>query len=227
MFWQKQKILKKTFFEDLPAALGFKNETLLKNETFMVQYQDLIKGAIRELRACYRNLIERIEENVLEKLGIESNIFDDYKNEINKRFKTIKPYLLSTKQRNFLNRVIFPTSDKIAWYESICYVVLDKPLTSLKDNEEEFLIDSIRYLLGALTKFISISSIAKDNKQDEFYNIELVSSLGSFKPQSFILSKSQKEKTEELEKQISNLLSGNDNLDICTLLRILNKKFSK
>ncbi|MCB9017732.1 MAG: hypothetical protein H6544_03910 [Prevotellaceae bacterium] len=223
----KAKDPEKTFFEDLPITLGFKNESLAHNEEFMSQYQNLIKDAIRELRSCYHNLIERIEENVIETLGLQSTSFNEYKSEIDKRFKSIKPYLLSTKQRNFLNRVSFPITDKTAWYESICFVVLDKPLASLKDSEEALLMDSLRYLFNALTKFISISTVAKGNKQDEVYNVELVSTQGSFKPQSFVLPKSQKEKTTDLEQKIEKLLSGNDNLDICTLLRILNKKIGK
>lgn len=223
----KAKDPEKTFFEDLPNLFGFKNESLIHSEEFMSQYQDLIKDAIRELRSCYLNLIDSIEENVIETLGLQSTSFNEYKAEIDKRYKSIKPYLLSAKQRNFLNRVIFPMTDKVAWYESICFVVLDKPLTSLKDNEESLLIDSVRYLFNVLTKFVNISAVSKENRQDEVYNIELVSTQGSFKPQSFILPKNQKDKTVDLEKKIDKILSGNDNLDICTLLRILNKKIGK
>ena len=77
----------KTFFEDLPNVFGFENDSLATNKEFMSQYQDLMKNAIRELRSCYLNLINKIEENVIEVLGLQSNNFTEYKEEIEHRFK--------------------------------------------------------------------------------------------------------------------------------------------
>lgn len=223
----KAKDPEKTFFEDLPNVFGYNSIALLNNDIFITQYQDLIKGAIRELRSCYHNLIDRIEDSILETIGLGPAPYSDYKKDIEKRFKSIKPYLLSTKQRNFLSRLLFSMSDKTAWYESICYVVIDKPLTELKDNEEELLIDSIRHLLNILTKFVNISAITRANEHDEIYNIELVSTQGVIKPQSFVLPQNQRDKTLELELIIDKILSGDDNLDICTLLRVINRKIGK
>jgi len=223
----KAKDPEKTFFEDLPAALGFKNDSLAKNEEFLTQYQDLIKDAIRELRSCYPNLIKRIEDNLIEVLGLKSNNFSEYKTEIDNRFKGVKTNLLSSKQKSFLNRLLMGQSDKALWYESICYVVIDKPLVSIKDNEITFLIETLKHLLITLTKFVDISKAAKNNSNSEIYNFELVSTNGTIKPQSYILPESQKKKTDELESKITEILSGDYNLDVCTLLRILKNKIKE
>lgn len=223
----KAKDPEKTFFEDLPAAFGFKNDSLAKNEEFLTQYQDLIKDAIRELRSCYSNLIKRIEDNLIEVLGLEANIFNEYKTELDNRFKGVKTNLLSSKQKSFLNRLLMGQSDKTLWYESICYVVIDKPLVSIKDNEITFLIETLKHLLITLTKFVDISKAAKNNSNSEIYNFELVSTQGTIKPQSYILPESQKKKTDELESKITNILSGDYNLDVCTLLRILKNKIKE
>lgn len=222
----KAKDPEKTFFEDLPAVFGFKNDSLATNKEFMMQYQDLIKGAIRELRTCYPNLIKRIEDNVIEVLGLKSKDFNEYKLEIDNRFKSVKANLLSNKQKNLLNRLSMPQSDKTLWYESICYVALDKPLVSIKDNEIALLIDTLKHLLVTLTKFIDLSKIST-NSDSEIYNFELISTRGSIKPQSYILPNNQKEKTTELESKINKILSGDDNLDVCTLLRILRNKIKE
>jgi len=214
----------KTFFEDLPAVFGFKNDSLANNQEFMLQYQLLIKEAIRELRSCYSNLIKRIEDNVVDVLGLQSDSFAEYKQEIDSRFKSIKQNLLSSKQRNFLNRVLFPQKDKTLWYESISFVVFDKPLTALKDNEEILLIDSIRHLFNALNKFIDVSKVANKNLHAEVYNFELVSTQGTLKSQSYVLPDNQKNKTKDLEIKINEILSEDNNLNICTLLRILKSK---
>jgi hypothetical protein len=217
----------KTFFEDLPNVFGFKNESLSTNKEFMSQYQDLIKDAIRELRSCYPNLINKIEENVIESLGLQSKNFNEYIPEIANHFKGVKASLLSPKQKNFLNRLMLVQPDKTLWYESICYVVLDKPLVSIKDNEITLLIDTLKYLFVTLTKFIDISKISKTNSNSEIYKFELVSTKGTIKPQSYILSDTQKEETNELEMKINKILSGDNNLDVCTLLRILKNKIKE
>jgi hypothetical protein len=214
----------KTFFEDLPNVFGFKNDSLATNKEFMSQYQALIKNTIRELRSCYLNLINKIEENVIEILGLQSGNFTEYKTEIENRFKGIKTNLLSNKQKSFLNRLLMPQFDKTLWYESICFVVFDKPLVSIKDNEVALLIETLRHLFLALTKFIDISKIAHKNSNSEIYQFELVSTKGTLKPQSYILPENQKAKTTELEEKINQILTGDENLDVCTLLRILKSK---
>lgn len=214
----------KTFFEDLPNVFGFKNDSLATNKEFMSQYQNLIKNAIRELRSCYSNLINKIEENVIEVLGLQSTNFTEYKSEIENRFKGIKTNLLSNKQKSFLNRLLMPQTDKTLWYESICFVVFDKPLGSIKDNEVTLMIETLRHLFLTLTKFIDISKIAHKNSNSEIYQFELVSTKGTIKPQSYILPENQKEKTVELEAKINQILTGDENLDVCTLLRILKSK---
>ena len=220
----KAKDPEKTFFEDLPAVFGFKNDSLATNQEFMTQYQEFLKDSIRELRSCYTNLINKIEENVIDILGLQSDNFAEYKADIDNRFKEIKTNLLSNKQRGFYNRLIMQQSDKMQWYESICFVVFDKPLVSIKDNEVALLIENLRHLFVALTKFIDISKIAKNNSNSEIYKFELVSTKGTIKPQSYILPETQRKKTEELETKINQILSGDENLDVCTLLRILKTK---
>ena len=42
-----------------------------------------------------------------------------------------------------------------------------------------------------------------------------------------ILPEKDKSKADDLEKKISKLLSGDNNVDVCTLLAILNKKLKK
>ena len=190
----------------------------------LTQYKDLMKDAIRELRSSYSNLIKRIEDSIIDALGLKSNYFNQYKTEIDILFQGVKTNLLSSKQKSFLNRLLMGQSEKTLWYESICYVVIDKPLVSIKDNEISFLIDTLKHLLVSLTKFVDISKAAKNNINSEIYNFELVSTKGTIKPQSYILPQSQKKKTEALESKITEILSGDYNVDVCTLLRIIKNK---
>ncbi len=217
----------KTFFEDLPEALGFKNEKLMSNSDFMSQYQNLIQHSIDELRTCYQNLIERIEASVIHGLGLKSTDFSEYKVEIESRYKNIKQYLLNSTQKAFYTRLFLYQPTKTAWYESICYVLLNKPLSSLKDSEEALLIDSLQHMFNALTKFVDISAVATEGTKNEIYRFDLASTEGTISSKAFVLPESQKDRVGELEKSIDKILSGDENIDVCTLLRILNKRLEK
>ena len=98
----------KTFFEDLPAALGYKD---LNGFEFVEQYIDLIKSAVRELNSCYDDFIERIEKNVVDFLGL-SQSFDEYKPIMEMRYKTIDKNILPPKSKAFLDRVLTPSASR-------------------------------------------------------------------------------------------------------------------
>ena len=69
-----------------------------------------------------------------------------------------------------------------------------------------------------------------EDESDEIYSLDLVSTKGSsIHSQTFRLPESEMQKAEALEKSIDKLLDdiGNDNVSVCTLLKILNKKLGK
>lgn len=214
----------KTFFEDLPAAFGFENESLSSSKEFLSQYQEMIKDAIRDLRQSYSNLILKLESTIISTLGLASNDYLDYKTEITNIFKGINNNLLSGKNKSFLNRLLMVQNDKTLWYESISYVVLGKPLMKIKDNEVPVLIKNIEHLLKTLIRYVDVSKVAKKQLSSEVYNFELISTDGAVDPRSYVLPDSKKKKSDALEDKINELLTGEDDLDICTLLRVLKKK---
>jgi hypothetical protein len=55
----------------------------------------------------------------------------------------------------------------------------------------------------------------------------MISTNGAIRPQAYRLPDTQKNKSENLENKINNILSGDTNLDICTLLKILNNKLKQ
>jgi len=219
----KAKDPEKTFFEDLPKAMGFKESELADNSKFLKQYVENIQNSIKDLRGCYDAMIDRVEDTLLSSLNLKSNNYENYKSELEKRYKNIKIHLLTKKQTSFLTRVISPLKDRKAWYQSISYIVLDKPLENINDDEEENLIDNLIFLFNELSKYVEISESLKKS-DDDFYRFELISKSGILKPQIFRLSEQKTKDVEFLEKRITELLSGDTNVDVCTLLNILKKK---
>ena len=79
-------------------------------------------------------------------------------------------------------------------------------------------------------KAVLLLTIIEMCESDEIYSLDLVSTKGSnIHSQTFRLPESEMQKAEELEKSIDKLLDdiGNDNVSVCTLLKILNKKLGK
>ena len=218
----------KTFFEDLPEALGYDKEALQNSEKVQ-EFCYVINRAVKELRSCYSDMIDRVESRLLETLGIESYDYAEYVVEIRKRLANVKEYLLTDRLKEFYRHVMTEFDNRTEWYQSICYTALEQPLERLRDDQEEKLIDSLITLFQECEKYSDISKIAEGDK-DEIYSLDLVSTKGSnIHAQTFRLPESDKAKSEELEDDINQLLAGvgNDNVSVCTLLKILNKKLGK
>lgn len=223
----KAKDPEKAFFEDLPEALGF-NQEKLKQEEFINEYSRIIERAIKELRSCYSRLIDRIEERLVEEFGLQSYDYTEYVIEIRERLSNVKSYLLTEKQREFYHHVMTEYDNRTLWYQSICFTILEKRLDSLRDEQEDKLADDLIYLFRECEKYSDISLKIGDSEKNEAYSFDLVTSKGiNVRTQTYVLPNKDKAKADDLEKKISNILSGDINLDVCTLLSILNKKMHK
>ena len=223
----KAKDPEKAFFEDLPEALGFTQEKL-KQEEFINEYGKIIQRAIRELRSCYSKLIDRIESRLVEEFGLESYDYSEYVTEVRSRLAHVKSYLLTDKQREFYHHVMTEYDNRTQWYQSICYTILEQRLDTLKDEQEDKLVDDLIYLFRECEKYADISQKVNDSEKNEAYSFDMVTNKGTnVRTQTYILPEKDKHKAEDLEKKISKLLSGDTNIDVCTLLSILNKKMKK
>lgn len=211
----------KTFFEDLPEALGYRN---FNNEEFVGQYLDLIRTAVRDLNTCYDLFIDRIEGQVIEHLGLPRN-FDEYKAIISNRYSTINAAVLTPKSKSFLERVLSASETRKEFFEKICMVVNDKRLDETKDSEEGLLVKNLLYLLSELERASAISNDATITEGEEAFNFELATSSGSFShSQTYRLPAQKKDRAERMISALSAQLSGDDDLDICVLLKLLNTK---
>ena len=223
----KAKDPEKAFFEDLPEALGF-NQEKLKQEEFILAYGNIIQRAIRELRTCYTGLINRIEERLIEDFYLQSGDYNEYVEEIRNRLAHVKTFLLTEKQREFYLHVMTEYDNRTLWYQSICYTILDQRLDTLRDEQEEKLVDDLIYMFRTCEKYADISRKTRDNSREDAFSFDLVTNHGTnIRSQTYVLSGKEREIANNLEEQLGNVLSGNSNLDICVLLSLLNKKVKK
>ena len=212
----------KAFFEDMPKAFGYND---LNNDDFVKQYVDLIRSAVQELNACYDNFVERIENCVKQHLGFSDDVdYNEYKTLIENRFKCINKSLLAQKPRAFIDRALSPCMSKREFYEKIGQVVYDRRLETIKDNEEERFIYDLLYLFSEAERFIKVSS-AFDENTDTAFSFELATSDSSFKvSKTYALPKTKRIAADEVAMQLMNNLSGDKDLDVCVLLKLLSER---
>lgn len=210
----------KTFFEDLPTALGYKD---LNSDEFVAQYLNLIRNAVRELNSCYDNFIDRIEEEIIAHLGLP-NDYEAYKEILETRYKSIDPRILTPKTRAFLDRIVAPSETKREFIEKLTIVITDKRLDETKDSEEPLLIHQLLHILSELERYSTISNVQSQNDAEAF-SFELASTQGRFsRSQTYRLPKNKVEKAEKIVKKITSLLSDDEEFNICVLLKLLNEK---
>ena len=211
----------KTFFEDLPAALGYRD---LNSDSFVAQYLQLIRTAVRDLNTCYDFLIDRIEVKVKEHIGLTSD-FEDYKSLLSERYSTVNGSVLTPKSKSFLERILAPSENRKEFYEKIAIVVNDKRLDETKDNEEALLVNSLLHLFSELERASSLSTDVTLEDGDEAFNFELATAGGDFsEAKTFRLPSTKRAKADKMIEKLSESMSGDRDLDICVLLKLLNEK---
>lgn len=192
----------KAFLEDLPEALGYDDDKL-RDENAVQDYCYVIQRAVRELRGCYNLLIDRIEGNLIESLGLESGEYAEYIQEIHKRLSKVKPHLLNPRQKEFYQHAMAQFDNRTEWYQSVCFAVLGSPLDRMTDDQEPKLHDDIVFLF-------------KECEQKAVLSESL----------NYKIDEKEEARSQELESKINNILSGDNNLDVYTLMRILQKKLN-
>lgn len=217
----------KAFLEDLPEALGF-HKNKLQQSSLADEFGRILQQSINELRDCYANLILRIEQHIVNEFGLASDSYDSYVTEIRQRLADVKTYLLTEKQKEFYNRVMTPYENRREWYESVCYTLLGEQLAAMRDEQEEKLLSDMVYMLRTCEKYADITKKSKGKKDNLAYSFDMVSNRGTcVRAQTYVLPKTDSAQAQALGQKIEDLLSGEDNLDVCVLLSVLNKKIGK
>lgn len=214
--------LQKTFLEDLPAAFGYKD---LNQEEFLEQYLTLIRRAIQELNNCYDNFIGRIEKAVVTHLGLPLD-YEDYKSLLNARYHNINKEILTSKTRSFLDRLLAPSANRNEFYAKIGLIILDKRVENIKDSEEALFINNMLHLFSELEHYTELSA-AVISSFDEAYNIDFVSTSGTnVSKKTFRLPESKKTDANKIAQKLTSLLSGDKEMDVCVLLKLLNERIN-
>ena len=99
-------------------------------------------------------------------------------------------------------------------------------MDTLLDEEESYLIDNLVHSFKELQKFIDVSN-KNFTPSDHFIRFEMITAQGAIDPCIIQLNNQKTEQAQSLEKQIDQLLSGDNEVDAYVLLSIIQKKLKK
>lgn len=148
-----------------------------------------------------------------------------YKTELEQRYESIKTYLLTERQKTFLTRILAKNTDRTTWYQSLAYVILDKQLDALMDEEEAYLVDNLIHSFKELLKYVEISNNGLTS-EDNFFRFEMISNDGISTQQIVQLSSVKAKQAKTLEDKIEKLLSGDNEIDAYALLNIIKNRLN-
>lgn len=214
----------KTFFEDFPSALGYTTQKLYKSNEYLEEYVNKLHNCIRELRLAFDDLINRIEKNILQILGLEKFEFPLYKEKIITRYSGIKTYLLLPHQRTLYQRINSGLNDRKSWISSLVQGLIGKNLESINDDDEKIIHDKFNTLFHEFDSFLEFANLDIDTQREEAYKIEITSTNEGSLGAVIRLTKEQEYKSKEVEQKIKKSMSPNKKLNQIALINILKEE---
>ena len=210
-----------TFFDAFPSALNFTVSALQKDKKKLQEYTTTLQSAIRELRTCYDNLIQRFEDYLCSEIVYEKLEFEDYKERLQFRFKKLKQHLLLADQKAFIQRIDSALDDKKAWLNSISQAIVGKPLESFRDEDEILLYDKFKSMVIALDGLTNISNADLNEDKEEIIGVKIDSFFSTIAPKIIKIPKHKETEINDIKNQIKSMLSSDRTLNVAALVNLL------
>lgn len=209
-----------TFFELLPDALGFKEVILQQNPEAIESFVEVIQNSIRDLRSCYDEFIKAIEKKILSTLRIKEDDYAVYKPIIEARYKSVKTELMPIDMKNFHARLTGKYADRKTWIEAVCYSILNKALENIKDSEKDFLFISIQDRFFQLDDYVEMHKYA----DEEVIRLHITQNNDKALVKQVLVPKDSMAEVEMLEKQLEQLLSHDESINMAALMKLIKRK---
>lgn len=216
-----------TFFEDFPMALGYSINKIESSKKDLQSYTISLQNAIRDLRTCYDELINRIEGFIQSEIIGENLEFEEYKSNLQNRYKKLRRHLLLPNQKMFIQRLDSEIDDKKAWLNSLVQALINITLDKIKDEEEILIYDKFKSMILELDSLTNLSkSDFREDKEDVF-DLQINSFFDGISKKIVRLPKSKKTEVNNIEADIRKKLSKDTSLNIAALTNILKEMLKK
>ncbi len=193
------KELERTFFEDLPTCFGYTLEGLSSSSEELDSFINRINASIAELRSSESDLLNKIESDILETLGLQNVPFEKYKTQIQKRYASIKVHLLNQRQKSFFSRINSALPDRKAWLNSLVQSLIGKQFNAITDSEVRIIHNRFSETFKELDNLLELSQIQYNEVTQEVFKVEITSTNQAVISENIILSKNRNQEVSNLE----------------------------
>ncbi len=216
-----------TFFDAFPTSLGFDIEKLQTSKADLQKYIKKLQDAIRDLRTCYDELVNRIELFIQSDIVGEEVPFQEYKEILQLRFKKLRRHLLLPAQKAFVQRIDSQLDDKKAWLNSLVQALTGNTLEKLKDDDEALICDKFKSMIVELDSLTSISKSDFSEDKEDVMSVE-INSFGDAASKKIIrLPKNKQLEIRTIEDTLRNQLSIDATVNIAALTNLLKELLNK
>jgi len=224
---EKAEDPEKLFFEQFPKAIGVELKELLASEELFDEYIVKLREAIRDLQGCFDRLVDRIELFILTELLHDKKLsFKAYKKKIEIRYSHLKEHMLIPNQSGLLIRLRAPLDDRNSWINSICHVIMGKPLEALRDKEEDILKDKLAYAFQELDNLNDLSK-ASTGGEEKMLKIGITSLDDGMKEQVIHLPKELDDDALDTMNKVKEALGKNKKLNKFILVNLLDQELDE
>jgi hypothetical protein len=210
-----------TFFVAFPNALGISLNTLQKDKSKLQNYTNTLQQAIRELRTSYDGLVQRFDEFICNEFIGKMVDFEEYKVQLQSRFKKLKKHLLLTNQKTFVQRIDSVLDDKKAWLNSIAQAVIGKTLENFTDEDEIMLYEKFKSIILELDSLTNLSKGDIDEANEEVIGVKIDTFFSNINPKIVRVPKNKAADIEELKVALKKKLTGDKTSNIAAVLNLL------
>lgn len=210
-----------TFFSDFPIALGFNLGELQNSKEDLKAYTAKLQEAIRELRASFEELVNRVDTFIQDEIIGETVDFEIYKERLQKRYQKLKKHLLIPSQKTFVQRLDSQLDDRTAWLSSLVQALTGTTLEKFKDSDEAVLFDRFKSMIINLDSLTKISKTDFSEEKEDVISLE-INSLGTSATKKIIrLPKSKNKELKLIEDSLRLKLSEDQSINIAALTNLL------
>ncbi|MHA7056449.1 hypothetical protein ACWGOQ_0004470 [Aquimarina sp. M1] len=215
-----------TFFEKLPASLGYSLNELSNNDTLFEDYIIDFQNSIEEIKNSFEDLLNRIELFLCKEiLGTEMS-FEDYSTKLKNRYSGIKEHYLKAHHKSLYWRLSMDFNDRNTYLMSISQAVLGKSLERINDKDEETLKIELKKSLEELDNLVDLSKI-KIDENDELIKLKLSTFQDGDIEKTVRITHKQRDKINAISSEIEDLLNRDKNLRLHILASLLNKEITE
>ncbi len=216
----------KTFFDDFPLALGYSSKQLQSKREHLETYARNLQDAIREIRTCFDDLLNRYETFIQLEVIYENITFEEYQLLFRERFKKLKKHLLLPGQKAFVQRLYSESDDRRAWLGSLAQSLVGKNLEAFRDEDELLLYDKFKTIITDLDNLTNISQADINEAKESVFQLE-IASFDDIQKKIVRLPKKKQAEINTLQAHLQAQLGADKTINIAAVMQILQDLIKK